>query len=126
MAEKKFFIFPTAEEQKNAFVFEVDKWMRAEKQRGFGLNAITEAWSKVYDAKCSLKRMHERSRLLVASTAWKHRSDPRRIAEETPAVRLFQAAKDIDATEWHELYPLFLTAVVYNFPQYLAVEGGVR
>ncbi len=129
MAEKQIVIFPSEEEvKKQALIFHLDTCVRDEKRRGFGLNTITDAWSKVYAAKCALKRkrIHERSRLLVASTKWQQRSNPRRIAEETPAVRLFQAAKDIDATEWHELYPLFLTAVVYNFPQYLAVEGGVR
>jgi len=125
MAEKTNFIFPTAEEARTqAFVFHLDTWVRDEKRRGFNLDAITEAWVKVYAAKCSLKRVHERSGLMVASSRWPRQLAPRRIADETPAVRLGRVARKISATEWHELYPLFLSTVVYNFPQYLAAEGG--
>lgn len=124
MAEKTYFLFPSEEDvKKQSFVFNVDAWVRAEKRRGFGLNSITEAWNKVYDAKCSLKRVHERSGLMVASSRWSRQLAPRRITEESPSVRLGRVAKGISATEWHSLYPLFLTALVYNFPQYLAAEG---
>ena len=125
MAEKNYLIFPTEEELKEqSFVFNMDEWIRGEKSRGFGLNTITAAWGKVYAAKCDGKKIRQTSHLLVASSRWSRRLPPRKIAAETPSVRLGRVARKISATEWHALYPQFLTAVLYNFPQYLAEEGG--